>query len=350
MVLRLLGLPKQSLSRLPANRRGGILVLSLWSICLLSTFAVILSNGVRQKIILVQRLDERGKLHFIAEAGIKKAIIELKKEAEKTYDSLNDNWSNNTASFKAVGVGGGTFNVSYNYPHGKTGVIDTRYGLIDEERKININTADRAILERLFRVALNFHEIEAQELAASLIDWRDSDSELSIPLGSAEDRYYRNLQYPYEAKDAAFEVLEEVLLVNGMTRDIFKNIRYYVTIYGNGRINVNTAPKEVFLALRLDEKLVDKILLFRQGEDGATGTIDDNIFDAHSRIVPKLSQYFHLSDSEVAQLTRVVDHSLVTRSENFMIRSVAKLNNRKNTTEVDCVVNRDGKILYWHEP
>ena len=331
------------------NTKASILILSLWSLCLLATFAVILGFSVRQKLTLVSRLDERDKLHFIAEAGIKKAIIQLKEESGKTYDALNDNWNNNISVFKEIDMGDGKFSILHDYINEYTGLVESWYGLIDEESKININKANKTILERLFQITLNFDETQAQELAAAIVDWRDTDSELSIPLGSAEDRDYRNLEYPYEAKDADFEVLEEILLVKGMDENIFKKIKNYITIYGSGKINVNTASRGVLLALGINQDLVDKIVSFRAGEDGIVGTSDDNIFDTSSNIVPKLSQSFHLSDSEIAQLSAIVEQYLVTNSNNFMARCSAKLNGKKKSSEVIAVINRSGKILSWEE-
>ena len=348
MARKSISLLKQLASRSAVDSRGTILIISLWSLCLLTTFSVILGYQVRQKLTLVNRLDERDKLHFIAEAAIKKAAVELKKEPEKTYDALKDTWSNNISAFKEIDIGDGKFSILYDYIDEQSGIQETRFGLLDEERKININKLDATVLRRLFHI-LGFDEIESQELAASIVDWRDSDSELSIPIGSAEDSYYRNLTYPYEAKDAEFEALDEILLVKGMTQDTFQNLKDYITIYGSGKVNINTASKPVLLALGLDDDIVDKILLFRAGEDGIAGTIDDNVFDAPSSIVPKLSQSCHLSDSEVAQLSVVVDQYLVTNSDNFMVKAIAKLNNRKNTAELICVVNRSGKVLYWQE-
>ncbi len=347
--------PLAFLSAVDSNA-GSILIIVLWSLCLLATFAVCLGAGVRQKIILVKRLEERDKLHFIGEAGIKKAIAELAKEQketseakEKTYDALNDAWSNNADAFKEVRVGDGMFNICHNYIDEESGLAEIRYGLIDEERKININKIDQVVLERLFKIVLGFGEIEAQELAASIIDWRDSDSQLSIPIGSAEDSYYRSLRYSYEAKDAKFEIIDEVLLVKHMTKEVFDKIKDYITIYGNGKINANTASKEVLLSLGLNEYIVDRILAFRRGEDGIVSTSDDNVFDTPSDIVPKLSRYSHLSDSEVAQLDAVRDRYLGTSSNNFMARSIARLGNRKDTAETIAVINRYGNILYWQE-
>lgn len=316
----------------------------------MSIFSVILGYQVRQKLTLAQSLDERSKLYFITDAAIKKITVELKKEAEKPYDALGDAWSNNISAFREMDIGDGRVSVSYDYMNEQSGIHEIKYGLVDEERKININKVSLPILERLFKIVLNLDQTNAQELAASVIDWRDSDSQLSIPLGSAEDIDYRSLQYPYEARDVDFEVLDEVLLVKGMTQDIFQKIKEYVTIYGNGKVNINTVSRPVLLALGLDDDIVDDIISFRAGEDGIIATYDDNIFDTASNIIPKLSQSHHLSDIELAKLSLIVDQSLVTNSKNFMAKAAARLNNnKKNAIELICVLNRNGKLLYWRE-
>lgn len=103
-----------------------------------------------------------------------------------------------------------------------------------------------------------------------------------------------------------------------MDKNIFEKLKNYITIYGSGKINVNTASGVVLLALGINQDLVDKIVSFRLGEDGIIGSSDDNIFEAPSNIVPKLSQFSHLSDSEIAQISVIVDQYLVTNSNNFM--------------------------------
>ncbi len=332
------------------NKSGGsILIITLWTICFLSALAVSLGFGIRQKIALLGRIDERDRLSFIAEAGVKRAIIQIKKEGDKIYDSLQDAWSNDPTVFSNIDINGGRFNVFYNLKNELSGYAELRFGLVDEESKININSADMVTLEHLFKIALGLEEMQAQELAASIVDWRDADSELSIPLGSAEGSYYRDLSYPYDAKNEPIEVLDELLLVKGISQDIFFKLKDYVTIYGDGKVNVNTASKVVLMALGLNEALADKIIAFRYGADGILNTQDDNVFKATSEILPKLSQFSSLSDSEAAKLSTVVDRFLATKSNNFTVRSAANLNNRKNTLEVTCVISRSGKILYWLE-
>ncbi|MFH1867404.1 MAG: hypothetical protein ABH843_00410 [Candidatus Omnitrophota bacterium] len=353
--MRMLGtvsLRKQSAS-LSVDKRTGekasILIIALWSVSFLAAFAIIISYGVRQKAMVVQRLEDRDRLHLIADAGIKYAISELKKEEDKGYDSLGDGWSNNAGLFSDRKVGEGSFTISYNYLNPVSAEQEIRYGLIDEERKININKASVAVLKRFFQIVLGFNEMAAQELAASTVDWRDKDSSLSIPLGSAEDSYYRNTRCSYEAKDEEFEVLEELLLVKGMNQDIFNKIKDYVTIYGSGQVNINTTSEEVLLSLGLNEKAVYQILRYRYGKDEVPGTPDDNIFNSASNIVPRLSQSFSLSASEAAHINEISNMGLTTSSSNFLIRCVSSIDEKNISTMTECVVDKTGKMLYWHE-
>ena len=288
-------------------------------------------------------------MSLIAEAGVKKAIIQIKGTEQKSCYALKDEWSNNPAAFKDCLVDNGRFNIGYSISQEPQGT-QFRWGLIDEERKVNINNAELKVLKGLFQTVLDLDESAALELAASIIDWRDNDSELSIPSGSAENPYYRSLRYSYEARNSEFQALEEVLLVKGMTQDLFMELKEYITIYGDGRVNINSAPREVLLALGLGEDIVNKILTFRYGEDGIEATADDNIFDGTSNIAPTLKQAFQLNDAEVNLLTTISELYLVTASNHFMINSIASLENKKNTSTTTCVVDHKGNILYWREP
>lgn len=338
-----------SVYRSAVNSKGSVLIIALWSLCIMASLAVILGYGVRQKAAVINRLDVRDRLRSITDAGVKTAICELKTGQEKSYDCMKDSWSNNKKVFGGMVVDGGSYDICYKYVNEESGISETRYGLIDEERKININKLNREVIQRLLQAAANMDETESQALAASIVDWRDTDSELSVPLGSAEDADYRNTQFPYEAKDNDFEVPEEILLVNGMTNGIFEKIKNYITIYGDGKINVNTASQAVLTATGLGEKMIGYIVSFRRGKDGIVGTEDDNIFDMPSNIVPYVTQFVNLSASEVAVLATVSERYFATSSQFFMVRGVAALKGKNKTSEAIAVINREGKILYWRE-
>ncbi len=327
--------------------KASILIISLWTICLLAIFAVYLGYNVRQKVFLIKRLEARNNLRNIADAGVKKAIIHLLSEdPEKKYAALIDDWANNPYLFQDINFGSGSYSVCYNY-YSKGGLY-TRFGLMDEERKININKADFGVLQRIFQLVLNLSEGEASGLAYSVIDWRDSDNQLSASSG-AESSYYQSLKQPYNARNAEFEVLNEILLVKGINQDIFNKVKDYVTIYGDGRVNINTASREVLLALGFSERIANYIIEFRAGKDAIEGTSDDNFFSQISDIVMRLQTRYNLSDIEKAKIESLASSYLSTDSSFFMIRSLAQLADKRNPLEITCVVNKLGKILYWRE-
>lgn len=61
-----------------------------------------------------------------------------------------------------------------------------------------------------------------------------------------------------------FSTINEVLLVKDFPKDKFLLFKDFVTVYGIGKVNINTAGKAVFIALGLDEELADIIIRFRR--------------------------------------------------------------------------------------
>jgi type II secretory pathway component PulK len=313
----------------------------------LSILVLHLGSGAKQKLLILKKLGDYHALRLIGRAGVEKAILELSKDATPLKDSFLEEWAKQESIFKEVKIGLGKFSVCYNYlTQGEEKII---YGIVDEARKININKADLKTIKRLLKVVLKIDDIEAQSLAASIVDFIDEDSNLSVPLGSAEDSYYHNLKEPYECKDDKLEVIEELLLVKGIDKATFEKLKNFVTIYEKG-VNINTAPYEVLYALGIEEKLIDKIINYRKGEDGVLGTLDDNVFNTSASVVSQLSQYSSLSVSEVANLSNLVaEGKLTTFSNYFTIEVKAELNYSHIYANISCLVDREGKILYWRQ-
>ena len=86
-------------------------------------------------------------MRLIAEAGVQKALAGLIRQETEGCNSLKDPVSNDPALFKDVYLEGGSFSVSYNFMNEPGGALETRYGLSDEESKINFNTAGLAVLK-----------------------------------------------------------------------------------------------------------------------------------------------------------------------------------------------------------
>lgn len=320
-------LQKQLIFRLQ-DKKGGVLFLSLWATFFLGSLALSLSSVIRQKALFITHIEDRDRLQNLLDSLRERMVYEFSRTQNEDFFSLNQ-----------LNI------ILSNLKDEFEGNIILQ-SLEDEERKININNAEREVLKRLF-LEIGLSEELSEEISSSLIDWRDSDSQLIIPLGSAEDSYYRNLTYPYEAKDKNFEVLEEILLVKGVEDNVFDKICNYLTIYGEGKININTAPPLVLEALGIRKSLVEKILAYRLGEDGIAGTEDDKIFNTISELINKLSESFRLSKEEIAEINNIANKYLTTNSYNFTAKFEAKIKNKRKTLKV--VVNNSGKILFWSQ-
>ncbi len=85
------------------------------------------------------------------------------------------------------------------------------YGVVRESAKLNINTATSEMLMRLPRMT--------QDVADAIVDWRDGDDEVTG--AGAESEFYMAQNPAYRAKNGAFETVYELLLIRGMTDELF---------------------------------------------------------------------------------------------------------------------------------
>lgn len=308
------------------HNSGSVLILALWVLCVLSILAVGLGGTVSQEINVSSYFQNKPKARYLAEAGIKRAQNIIKAD-ENVYDSLNEAWA---AALKDVALGEGAYNVT----------------ITDEESKININTASPKTLERLFLVTGALQGDDAYVAASSIVDWRDTDI---IPLeGGAEDGYYKSLEAPYASKDDRFQVLEEFLWVRVVTGEAFLKVKDHITIYGDGRVNINTAGWGALCALGMSGKLADKIILYRAGRDGIGGTKDDNILQDHAKIAKELIFGAGLDMEDADRLSEITSRNLLSvKSGNFSVDAEGRIGRRAE--RIICVTDRGNNIEYWRE-
>jgi general secretion pathway protein K len=334
------------------NRRGSILVMTVWVIFILTIFVMTLADIVGERIFFSQGYKERAQAYLAAFVGIDAAIAEIAKDTQASnYDTLKESWSNNAERFNSRPVADAFYTVSHSIA-GESGDGQIFYGMTDEERKINVNTAPEAVLSALFREC--WEEMtpdEAKSIANAIIDWRDEDSE--VRTGGAEDNYYMALANYYHCKNKPLDFAEELLLVKGVTADIFKKVQDYITVYGEGRVNINTAPAQVLEALGLPEVLAGKIISYRAGQDDVEGTEDDRFFTEIPSIVSQVNQAEPLTQDELQQLNNLIVTNMVNvKSSHFRIQVKGYTSSGggpKNMRNITCIIRRNGKILFWKE-
>ena len=194
----------------------------------------------------------------------------------------------------------------------KLGQVSCVYYAVDEDSKININTASAGVLSRLPGLDM--------DLAAAIT---------GSPL-------------------RPFKLKEELLLVEDITPEIYNKIKDFVTVNSQGPVNINTAAPEVLAALGFDDDLIEVIKEFRAGEDRIEGTEDDGIFDDPATIITKLSLLAGFSGSLEAELLQAISQNMITVASNNLCwhMSVRVLN--RPPTEVDALVS-ENRIKQWRE-
>ncbi|MFA5039473.1 MAG: hypothetical protein WC732_07315 [Candidatus Omnitrophota bacterium] len=142
---------------------------------------------------------------------------------------------------------------------------------------------------------------------------------------------------------------EDLLRLNGMDPEIYATLKDLVTVYGDGKVNINTATPQTLSILGCGEPLVRKIAEFRAGEDALEGTEDDNVFN-DVNVIPTLLQPYGLTASEKIFLEGLIfAQRLKTYSGNIRFEMAVKQGNKTLRTIRAVVDLASGQIKRWDE-
>ena len=329
------------------NKKGSILIVSLWVVTILFLLAIGLAYRVGLELHITRYAKERLKVFYIAKAGLSQAVaVLLKDSTSNAIDTFQEEWSEAPSLFKEKEIGDGFFSVSH-VTRESSGGGKVRYGMTDEESRIPLNLVKADVLERIPGLE--------PSLVLSLRAWR-GDTDLSDEVIASEESYYASLDKPYPRKGKPFETLEELLLVNGITPDLFEELKSVFTVYGSGKVNLNTASRETFVFLGLEESIAQRIQEVRQGEDGMSGTADDYSFEAVSDLVSlKTGDLLGLDQDQQLALTNFLTKNqelLSVQSTAFRLQVEGRLRQARVRKRIVAVVDRtalEETIRYWHE-
>ncbi|MBF0386499.1 MAG: general secretion pathway protein GspK [Candidatus Omnitrophica bacterium] len=339
-------------ARAVSAKQGFVLVMALWALGFLAVLALSIGLGTRQKIVLLGRLENRSQAQFAAEAGVKKAVAVLLDDLEKNQlqysPAAKARRHNNAAELGNIPLGGMNATVFCPSADEVSGQFLERPGLCDEAGKLNINKTDVVTLTRLVARVLGLDDEKSRGLAGGIIDWRDYGQ--SEATGFFSDDYYKNLEYPYDMKSQPFERIDELLLVKGVDKNIYSALRPFVTIYGDGRININTVSKEVLCALGVDGDLADKLLKARRGQDNLAATADDHVFLNTFDVPVDVNTLVALTEPEARQLDALNTAELL-RTDSLIFSLVARSSDGNKTGRViEAVFDAaQNKYLFWYE-
>lgn len=332
------------------SNKGSVLMVSMWVLAILATFAVGIAYRASVNLKLGRLQRDSARSYFLATAGIERAKVELKNDLN-SHDSLLEPWSTGKDAaenplFEDIGIStesGGTFTVR----------------IIDEERKININTAPDILINTLLQES-GIDEANASAITGYIRLWRGDNS--AMPETDTET--YNNF------KRSPFNNCEELRIpleyfyrdagsgdYRARSEELYGKLRGLVTVYpatGTAKTNINTASPEALgiliksAAAKLNNAgasvsadpaaLVNMILEYRR----------DNIFSDINLAGP-----LDLSGPAGSDLIKIINQLkelIGTESQNFRIISAGKITGSGASRAIECVFNRrERKIIHWHE-
>jgi general secretion pathway protein K len=144
--------------------------------------------------------------------------------------------------------------------------------LVDQKGEYNLQQKD-LLMRFLSLEQFGLDSEEVGNIIDAIKDWLDADNE--VTRFGAESAYYQTLERPYPCKNGPLESLEELLLVRGITKGLFygtkeiPGLSRYLSIYGDGRININTADPVILksLSMHLDGRMVEDMVAYRGDEE-----------------------------------------------------------------------------------
>jgi general secretion pathway protein K len=187
------------------------LILVLWLVVLLSVMAAGHSRNVHTDTTLASRQVQSAKARALAEAGINHVILEMLA----------------ADSDRKLPVDGSLFSI-------RIGDDDVTIAIRDATGFVDLNAAAR------------------RDLVDTILDWRDKDD--LTRLHGVEDDDYVASGVAWSSRDGAFEAVDELKYLPGMSQARYDCLAPFVTVYsGSGGLNMEYAPPALISALTGEE-------------------------------------------------------------------------------------------------
>jgi general secretion pathway protein K len=229
------------------RQRGVAFIVVLWLLALITILLGSFALLARGESLQARHLLDNTQGRYAAEAGVNRAVFAL-----AAPDPLV-RWIPDGRSY-AFEFAGATVDIQ----------------VIDESGKLDINAAELPLLEAFLRGS-GLEALDAQALAAAIVDWRDPD-DLLLPNG-AEDNEYEAAGLTYLPKNALFDTLSELQQVLGMNHDLYRRLAPSLTVHSGMSVpNAAFAPAAVLAALPgLEPGLIEALVQQRQAFDPNLG-------------------------------------------------------------------------------
>lgn len=306
------------------GEKGSALIVVLWLVMTMSLLIGGLVYEMQIEAGITSHSRKRLKAAAAARGGVEYAKFMLAKSfAGNSFEESDEGLEALRIMAKNLerGIGVSGVNVTM-------GEAEAKIDILPEAGRRNVNKLEDEDWEELLDFA-GVPEDQWPDLIDSFMDWVDAGDEHRLNGAEKDDEYYKS--QGYEPKNAELDTVDELLLIKGFTPALvyggpgddpkaepLRGIAHLLTTFGDGKVNVNTASRDVLMTLAgsdgelLDEWVVDDILKERLGEDGLPNTEDDG-FASVSEALSKtglgaaLSGKLSVSDRQFVRVTSIGD-------------------------------------------
>jgi type II secretory pathway component PulK len=241
-----------------------VLIVTIWVVLVLAGLALVFARSMRVAAAVSANHLASLQAECIADGALQYIIAKIvdAKENEGTDTDDGD-------AYEAQQVGKGYFWVLQSNLESDR---EFTFGLTDEAAKINLNSASLEMLQKLPGMTA--------ELAASIIDWRDEDTDVTT--GGAESEYYLLRSEGYQCKNLPLETVDEILLIKGASEELLygedTNLNGYLDDHENDGDESEPADNHNG---RLDAGFYDYVTVYSTEKNvDADGNTRINITDA----------------------------------------------------------------------
>ncbi len=185
----------------------------LWVITILSVVVLEFCFAMRTEVNITKNYQEELQLYAAAQGGVQRAIAELMLKHDPLIQQMRRNPKEGQAlaDYKEWVTDGRDYQIPF-----ERGECAVR--VMGEGGKVNINRVSDPVLRKIAS-SLGL-EGEARDVVVdSILDWRDPDD--FVRINGAENDYYHSLQDPYDCKNGNLDSVEELLLIRGVTPELF---------------------------------------------------------------------------------------------------------------------------------
>ncbi len=238
-----------------ARQNGGALLAVMWVTAALAAIAFSVANSVRAETERTATASEEARAHYIAAGAVERALL---------YMFWGPQYRNPDGSARFYEQG--KARLAFRFPSGPA-IVE----IIPESSKISVNQAEPMDVTRLL-INLGVGPEAAMGITAAILDWRTASPGGLTPF----DQFYLSRTPSFRARHSSFEELEELLLVKGVTPELFygsyvrdpqgrlmrkAGLKDCMSVYAvPNNVDVNTAEPAVLATIGVNPEVISAIV------------------------------------------------------------------------------------------